>query len=86
MDNRLRIMSTLRESLCKSIVLGAMCFLAPRLLADTFGLFTYTNNGTTITITGYATTGVGAVTIPDTIVNRPQRNDKESVCFAVVEV
>ncbi len=39
--------------------------------ADQFGDFTYTDNGTSITITGYSTSATGAVTVPDTIVSKP---------------
>ena len=39
--------------------------------ADQFGNFTYTDDGSSITITGYPTTEVGVVIIPDTIVSKP---------------
>ncbi len=39
--------------------------------ADQFGNFTYTDNGTSITITGYPTAATGAVTVPDMIVSKP---------------
>lgn len=54
----------------KSITL-LLLFFANCLSADTFGLFTYTDNGTSITITDYPTTANGAVMIPDTIVGKP---------------
>ena len=40
-------------------------------LADTFGLLTYTDNGTSITITGYPSNEVGALDIPASIVGKP---------------
>jgi len=39
--------------------------------ADTFGLFTYVDNGTSITITDYPNAETGAVIIPDTINGKP---------------
>ena len=39
--------------------------------ADQFGNFTYTDNGTSITITDYPTSAVGPVEIPSTIVGKP---------------
>ena len=44
--------------------LAILCSLVNAAAADTFGLFTYTDNGTTITITDYPTKEVGAVEIP----------------------
>jgi alpha-tubulin suppressor-like RCC1 family protein len=41
------------------------------LSAATFGNFTYTDNGTTISITGYVTWPTGAVVIPSTINSKP---------------
>ena len=45
--------------------------MAQPLLADTFGKFTYTDEGTSITITGYTSTAMGAVAIPKTIIGKP---------------
>jgi hypothetical protein len=44
--------------------LAILCSLVNAVSADTFGLFTYTDNGTDITITDYPTEEVGAVEIP----------------------
>ena len=44
--------------------LAIPCCMVNAVLADTFGLFTYTDNGPSITITDYPATGVGAVVIP----------------------
>ena len=44
-----------------------LCCLASAAVADQFGDFTYLDTGTSITITGYPTTAVGAVVIPDKI-------------------
>lgn len=51
--------------------MAAWCSLVSPLLADQFGDFTYTDNGTSITITDYPTTAVGAVDIPASIVGKP---------------
>ncbi|MEI6604022.1 MAG: autotransporter-associated beta strand repeat-containing protein, partial [Verrucomicrobiota bacterium] len=48
-----------------------LCCLVNRLPADQFGDFTYTDHGTSITITGYPATAAGAVAIPATIVGKP---------------
>ena len=48
-----------------------LCLFAQPLLADTFGLFTYTDNGTSITIDSYPDDAVGAVEIPATIIGKP---------------
>lgn len=40
-------------------------------MADQFGDFTYIENATSITISGYPTSAVGPVVIPDTIVDKP---------------
>ncbi|MFZ4776834.1 MAG: leucine-rich repeat domain-containing protein [Terrimicrobiaceae bacterium] len=45
--------------------------MAGSLSGATFRFFTYTDNGSDITITGYPTTGVGTVTIPATIIGKP---------------
>lgn len=60
-----------KESLiaCKAVALAFLCF-ANCLSAATFGLFTYTDNGTYITITDYPTTETGDVVIPDTIAGK----------------
>jgi len=52
-------------------ILTIMCCFAGLASAAQFGDFTYTDNGTTITITGYPAAAVGAVVIPDTIVGKP---------------
>lgn len=41
------------------------------LQADTFGDYTYTDDGTSITITGYPVNAVGAVDIPPSIIGKP---------------
>ncbi|MCX6874437.1 MAG: leucine-rich repeat protein [Verrucomicrobia bacterium] len=51
--------------------LAVLCCLVHSAVADTFGLFTYTDNGTYITITDYPETATGAVNIPSTIVGKP---------------
>jgi hypothetical protein len=48
-----------------------LCCMVSTVSADTFGLFTYTNNGTSITITDYPTTEVGSVEIPPSIAGKP---------------
>ena len=48
--------------------------MAQPLLADQFGDFTYTDNGTSITITDYPDTAVGAIEIPATIAGKPVTN------------
>ena len=53
----------------KSLVI--LCCLANAAAADQFGNFTYSNNGTSITITDYPTSAVGPVEIPPTIVGKP---------------
>ncbi len=50
---------------------SALCLFALPLSADTFGLFTYTDNGTSITIDRYPVDAVGAVVIPATIIGKP---------------
>ena len=57
------------QALCAGIVL--LCLSAAPLCADTFGDFTYTDDGTSITITDYPTTNTGDVVIPDTIIGKP---------------
>ncbi len=51
--------------------MAILCCLVGPLSADTFGLFTYTNNATSITITSYPATAVGPVEIPASIVGKP---------------
>ena len=51
--------------------LAILCCLVNAAAADTFGLFTYTDNGTSITITDYPVTEVGAVEIPASIAGNP---------------
>ncbi|MCX6878708.1 MAG: leucine-rich repeat domain-containing protein [Verrucomicrobia bacterium] len=51
--------------------LAILCVLVNAVLADTFGLFTYTDNGTKITITDYPDGEVGAVAIPASIIGKP---------------
>ena len=52
-------------------VASALCLLTQPLLADTFGLFTYADNGSSITITDYQESATGGVAIPATIFNKP---------------
>jgi hypothetical protein len=47
-----------------------ICF-TPHLIGATSGKFTYRDNGTSITITGYPAAAVGEVIIPSKIVNKP---------------
>ena len=64
-------LATMRASL-KPVWLNALAvvfFAGNTLSADTFGNFSYTDNGTSITITGC--TATGPVTIPDTINGKP---------------
>ncbi len=53
------------------LLLLALCLLANPLSAATFGNFTYTDNGSSITITGYPRSATGGVVIPATIVGKP---------------
>ena len=48
-----------------------LCCIVNHLPADQYGDFTYTDNGTSITITGYPATAAGAVAIPASIVGKP---------------
>ena len=55
-------------------LLALVCYLAAPLSAattGTFGNFTYSDNGTYITITSYPSTATGAVEIPSTINGKP---------------
>jgi hypothetical protein len=51
--------------------LAILCCMVNALSADQFGNYTYTDNGTSITITGYPDTALGAVEIPESIVGKP---------------
>lgn len=51
--------------------LAILCCLVNVAAAETFGLFTYTDNGASITITGFPSNTVGAVEIPETISGKP---------------
>jgi len=53
------------------MVIAFLCFMANSLPAETFGLFTYTDEGKSITITSYPKDAVGAVEIPATINGKP---------------
>lgn len=64
-----------------AIALVALGFTAHPLSAATFGNFTYTDDGTSITITGYPTTATGAVNIPATIIGKPVTSIKGSAFF-----
>jgi hypothetical protein len=55
---------------CAGLTAILPCLMLP-LSADQFGDFTYTDNGTTITITDYPTTATGTVEIPATIIGKP---------------
>jgi hypothetical protein len=60
----------LRNPLWIKVIL-ILCCLVNFVAAQTFGDFTYTDNGTSITINRYPTTAVGAVEIPATINDKP---------------
>ena len=67
--------------------LAILCCLVNAAAADTFGLFTYTDNGTTISITGYPTSATGAISIPSTIVGKPVTSiGGFSVCSGLTSV
>ena len=51
--------------------LAILCCMVTAASADQFGDFTYTNNGTSITITDYPAAAAGAVIIPATIFGKP---------------
>jgi hypothetical protein len=53
------------------MVLAALCCMVGAASAATFGDFTYTDNGTSITITDYPTSATGAVDVPSTIIRKP---------------
>lgn len=72
-SNRLTVYPGPFLCIAKALRLLTMLFLsmsANPLRADQFGDFTYSNNGSAITITGYTGSG-GAVVIPSTIVGLP---------------
>ena len=48
-----------------------LCCMVNAVSAETFGLFTYTDNGTYIMIAGYPATAGGTVEIPASIVGKP---------------
>lgn len=52
-------------------ILAFLCLTTSFLTADQFGDFTYTDDGTSISITDYPTTATGAVVIPETIAGKP---------------
>lgn len=52
-------------------ILAILCCFVNAATADQFGNFSYIDNGSTITITGYPTSAVGEVVIPDTIASKP---------------
>jgi hypothetical protein len=52
-------------------LLALLFGLSLRLAADQFGDFTYTSDGTSITISDYPTTAVGVVDVPATIAGLP---------------
>lgn len=51
--------------------LAILCCMVNAVSADTFGLFTYSINGSTIAITDYPDTATGDVVIPANIVGKP---------------
>ncbi len=61
-----------KSILCRFLLLPlALCLLTSPLSAATFGNFTYTDNGATITIDDYPDSATGAVVIPGTITGKP---------------
>lgn len=62
-------------------ILAILCALGSAAMGDQFGNFTYTDNGPDITITGYPTSAVGVVDIPDTIVSKPVTSIGNSAFF-----
>ena len=72
---------TKQSSLVAWTVIVALCCMMNTLSAATFGLFTYTDNGTSITITGYPANAVGAVDIPSTIIGKPVTSIGNSAFF-----
>jgi hypothetical protein len=51
-------------------VIAVLCCMMNALSVATSGLFTYTDNGTSITITDYPANSGGAVEIPSTIIGK----------------
>ncbi len=51
--------------------LAFVCFMVTSVSAAQFGNFTYTDNGTSVTITDYSTTAAGSVAIPAAILGKP---------------
>lgn len=51
--------------------LTVVCFMVTSVSAAQFGNFIFTDNGTSVTITDYPTTAVGAVAIPAEILGKP---------------
>ena len=69
--------------------LAILCCLVNIVVADTFGNFTYTDNGTSITITDYPPYAVGDVVIPQTINGKPVVAIGQSAfetCYGVTSV
>lgn len=62
--------------------LAILFLMLNALSADTFGLFTYTDNGTSITIVGYPYDAVGAVVVPATIIGKPVTNIGDNAFYA----
>jgi len=53
------------------MLIAASCCMLNALTADTSGLFTYSDNGSSIAITGYPRCAVGTIEIPSTINGKP---------------
>lgn len=53
------------------LIVGAFCFNSSLLEADQSGDFTYTDTGTSITITDYPESAVGEVQVPELIAGKP---------------
>lgn len=64
-------MTTTKKLLSASKVIAILCWMINLLSAAQFGNFTYTDNGTSITITDYPETAVGPVVIPASILGKP---------------
>jgi hypothetical protein len=70
-------------------VCAALCIAVLPLSAATFGKFTYVDNGTSITITGYPYSASGAVVIPATIGGKPVTiigHDAFAICRGLTSV
>jgi len=61
----------MKQLIMRIVIILVLCCLTNAMTAATFGLFTYTDNGTSITITGYSHEALGAVEIPTTIDGKP---------------